>query len=301
MNCLFLYNPVSGRGKLEKLEGEIVRTLGEKFGQVDVYATHAPGEMTRIVRERAARYTAIVFAGGDGTFNEVLQGVCESGADPQLGYIPGGTVNDVAHSLRIPRDPKKALALICGGHTEKVDCLRVNDRYAMYVAAAGAFTRATYTTPQQKKSRWGRIAYGIEGLRRNMRFPVFPMRVRAEGRELASHTVLVLFLNGRSVAGMRCNRRGSMQDGVAECALVRQKPHPKFFAKARALFTIARLFLWGYCRSGKNVLRVSASHFEVETDESVVWNFDGERGVTGPVTVDVLPGRVRVFVPSRKQ
>ena len=88
MNCLFIYNPVSGKGKIAKIEGKIVQTLGRAFEQVDVYATKGPGEMTRVVAERAGGYGAIVFAGGDGTFNEVLQGVCESGADPVLGYIP---------------------------------------------------------------------------------------------------------------------------------------------------------------------------------------------------------------------
>ena len=57
MNCLFVYNPVSGKGKTAKREGEIVRVLGEKFGQVDVYATQGPGEMTRVVRERAGGYS----------------------------------------------------------------------------------------------------------------------------------------------------------------------------------------------------------------------------------------------------
>ena len=178
MNCLFVYNPVSGKGKTAKREGEIVRVLGEKFGQVDVYATQGPGEMTRVVRERAGGYSAIVFAGGDGTFNEVLQGVCESGADPILGYIPGGTVNDIAHSLHIPRNWKKALSVICGGHGERLDCMCANGKYAMYVVTAGAFTSATYSAPQTQKKRFGRLAYGFEGLRKNMHFDVFPVRVR---------------------------------------------------------------------------------------------------------------------------
>ena len=65
MNCLFIYNPVSGKGKIAKIEGKIVQMLGRAFEQVDVYATKGPGEMTRVVAERAGGYGAIVFAGGD--------------------------------------------------------------------------------------------------------------------------------------------------------------------------------------------------------------------------------------------
>lgn len=301
MNCLFVYNPVSGKGKTAKREGEIVRVLGEKFGQVDVYATQGPGEMTRVVRERAGGYSAIVFAGGDGTFNEVLQGVCESGADPILGYIPGGTVNDIAHSLHIPRNWKKALSVICGGHGERLDCMCANGKYAMYVVTAGAFTSATYSAPQTQKKRFGRLAYGFEGLRKNMHFDVFPVRVRGGEREIDAHTVLILFINGEYVAGMHCNRRGNLRDGMVECAVVRQKENPRFFAKVRALFTIARLFLFGYRHGGRNVLRVRGSHFEVETAGNVVWNFDGEKGMPGKIAVDVLPARVNVLVPAPRK
>lgn len=298
MNCLFIYNPVSGKGKIAKIEGKIVQTLGRAFEQVDVYATKGPGEMTRVVAERAGGYGAIVFAGGDGTFNEVLQGVCESGADPVLGYIPGGTVNDIAHSLHIPRDPEKALSVICGGYSERFDCMRANGRYAMYVVTAGAFTSATYNAAQTQKKRFGRLAYGFEGLRKNMHFDVFPVRVQGDGQAIETHTVLILFINGQYVAGMHCNRRGNLQDGSIEVAVVRQKAHPKFFAKARALFTVARLFLFGYRHGGKNVLRTQGSHFTIETEEAVVWNFDGERGTPGKIAVDVLPAKVRMLVPE---
>ncbi len=301
MNCLFIYNPVSGRGKIAKREQEIVAALQKKFGQVDVYATKGPGEVTGVVRERAGGYDALVFAGGDGTFNEVLQGVCESGADPMLGYIPGGTVNDIAHTLRIPRKTEKALAVICGGHCERLDCMRANGHYAMYVVTAGAFTSATYSAAQTQKKKFGRLAYGFEGLRKNMHFDVFPVTVRGGEQEIAAHTVLILFINGQYVAGMHCNRRGNVQDGAIECAVVRQKANPKFFAKLRALFTVARLFLFGYRHGGRNVLRAQGSRFTIETDEGVVWNFDGERGTPGNMTVEVLAGRVNMLVPAPKK
>ena len=85
MRCLFLYNPVSGRGKIAKKLGRIVRALERKYGTVDTYATKGRGDMARAAAEAAEKYDALVFSGGDGSFNEVVQGVAGGGRIPELG------------------------------------------------------------------------------------------------------------------------------------------------------------------------------------------------------------------------
>ena len=93
MNCIFIYNPVSGKGRIRKRIKYVVDKLREKYEIVDVYETRACGDMTAAAREAAKKYDAIVFSGGDGSFNEVLQGVASAEIMPELGYIPSGTVN----------------------------------------------------------------------------------------------------------------------------------------------------------------------------------------------------------------
>lgn len=256
--------------------------------------------MTRIVREAAARFDAIVFSGGDGTFNEALQGVCESGCSPELGYIPGGTVNDVAHSLGIPKRLNGALRVIRGGRTASLDCMKINDRYAMYIVAAGAFTSAPYTTPQSLKKQIGFVAYGIEGIKKNLNFDVFGVTVSDGERSVHTDSVFVVLMNGRYVAGIPLNRGSSMADGKIEAALIHQRKNPGFFGRVRAFLALARLFLQGYRVREKQITRFEGAHFEIEAEENVVWNFDGERGLSGKVTVDVVPGRIRMLVPGRR-
>ena len=301
MNCIFLYNPVSGRGRVAKKLDRIVRSLGEKYESVDVYATTGRGDMTRAVREAATKYDAIVFAGGDGTVNEAVQGVCEAGTDPELGYIPTGTVNDVAHSLGIPKNIRRALKVIRSGKTVPLDCMKVNDRYAMYVVAAGAFTSSSYTTPQTQKQRVGRLAYGIEGLRKNMKFDAFDVCVQSGDRREQTECVLLLLVNGKYVAGMHVNKYGSMTDGKIEAAIIRQHKKANFFGRVRAFFAIVHLFLYGYKVRERNITRIEGSHFEIDAGENVVWNFDGEKGISGKVTVDVVPARVRMIASAKKK
>ena len=75
MTCIFIYNPNSGRGKIEKKLSYIVKKLKTKYEKVDVYATKAKGDLTQKVREVADKYDCVVFSGGDGSFNEVLRGI----------------------------------------------------------------------------------------------------------------------------------------------------------------------------------------------------------------------------------
>lgn len=302
MKCLFVYNPVSGRGKTAKRLKKIVRALRERYGDVCVCASRERGDMTRIIRAQAHLFDAVVFSGGDGSVNEALQGVCESGCAPELGYIPSGTVNDVAHSLGIPKRLGGALKVIRTGRAAALDCMKIGDRYAMYIVAAGAFTSAPYTTPQSLKKQIGFVAYGIEGLAKNMDFDVFGVTVRAGGREVHTDSVFVVLMNGRYVAGIPLNRGAGMADGKIEAAVIRQRKNPGFFGRVRAFFSLARLFLFGFrAANEKQIERFEGSRFEIQTDEHVVWNFDGEKGTTGKVTVEVLPGRIRMLVPRGKK
>ena len=300
MNCLFLYHPTSGRGKVAKKIGYIRKTLLTRFDEVDIIATDSGEDMTAHAREGAEKYDVIVFSGGDGTFNRVLQGIGER--DVQLGYIPGGTTNDVARSLGIPRNVKGALGVILNGHEERLDVMRLNGgRYAIYVAAAGAFTRATYTAKPSSKKRFGILAYAFEVLRNELRLRVFPLKITCGEQVLETHSVLILAMNGRSVAGMHVNSRGSMCDGMLEMAVIRQKERPGFFRRLGAYVSLVALFLFRGRVRKKQIAMLRGDRFRIETAEDVVWDLDGEEGMRGTIAVELLPHRMRLFVPEKKK
>lgn len=301
MRCLFLYNPVSGRGKISKKLDKIVRALEKKYDEVDTYATKCRGDMMLAAANAAEKYDALIFSGGDGSFNEVVQGVAGASRVPELGYIPCGTVNDIAHSLGIPKRLSRALKVILTGDSVLLDCMKINDCYAMYIVAAGAFTSATYSAPQDLKHHIGRIAYGVEGLRKNMKFDVFDIAVNGGAACERTDCVFVALMNGRYVAGMRLNRRGSMADGKIETAVIRQCKKPNFLQRVRAYISLASLFLFGYGVREKNIVRFEGSHFEIDAGDSVVWNFDGEKGISGKVVVDVLPKKIVMLVPKGRK
>ena len=301
MTCIFIYNPVSGKGKIAARKEYIIQELKEKFDRVDVYATKCAGDMSRVAHESVGKYDAIVFSGGDGTFNELLQGIAEFEELPILGYIPTGTTNDIAHTLGIPIRLKKALKTIKNGVVRKIDCMKVNERYAVYVVAAGAFTSATYSTSQLQKNHVGRIAYGFEGIKNNLKFQAF--HVNCVGKNESYETnecVLITIMNSKYVAGFKMNKFADLQDGKIEVAVVqRNKKNPSIIKRISAYFAIAGLFLFGYHAKLRNTSRLSGESFDVEASEDVTWNLDGEKGQTGKIHVEVVPRKIKIIVPKK--
>ncbi len=299
LKCVFIYNPVSGKGKVAKKLAYIEKTLRQKYDEVEILATKKSGDMAKFARESLGKTDAIVFAGGDGSFNDLLQGVADCENMPEIGYIPSGTVNDIARTLKIPRKIKKALKVILNGRVEKLDCMKANDKYAMYVIAAGLFTRASYATDQKQKNEIGKIAYFIEGIRNEFAFDMFDLGITENGEQQKRNCVLVSFMNSRSVAGFPINRSANLQDGKIEVAIVEEKTNRLgFWGKVRAVLSVCSLFLFGYKAKHKQLIRLSGTTFEVAVSDDVIWNFDGEKGSNGKLNIQVIPARINMIVPK---
>ena len=300
MKCLFLYNPNSGKGNMQKKLPLIERMLKSRYDEVVLYATKSAEDLRSRAAEGAEKFDAIVFAGGDGTFNLVLDGIRER--EVNLGYLPSGTANDVARSLGIPKNVKRALKVILNGRCEKLDCMRVNDKdYAMYIAAAGAFTGVTYSTPQKYKRRLGWFAYAFECLKKEMKFNSFPIQITCGNQQEVANAVLILVMNGRSVAGFHVNKRASMQDGQMEVAILRERGNLNYWGRVRAFFGIVRLFLFGRRHTSKHLLLMSGDDVHIKANSSVVWDLDGEKGDAGNIAIRLLKKHVTMFVPKNKK
>jgi len=295
-----MYNPQSGNGVINKKLNYIIEKLKKQYDKVDIYKTEKPKDLKIEAEKACGVYDTIIFAGGDGSFNEVLQGVAEKDNRPTLGYLPCGTVNDIARALKIPRTLKKSVKNIIEGEIHNYDIMKVNDHYAMYCVCAGAFTSASYLAPQNKKKVLGRIAYGLQGIKNNMRFDNFTIKFNSEIAHYETETVFVLVMNGKTVAGFKINNDSKMDDGKLEVVIVKQHPNPTLLKKLKAFVNVLKVFILGYKRlKEKEIERVEGSHFQFNTNENVIWNFDGEKGISGNINIDVLPLHISLIVPKK--
>lgn len=295
MKCLFIYNPKSGKGKILNKIKYIVKVLHKKFEVVDVHETQSANDVTEFTKVNAHKYDAIVFSGGDGTFNEVTTGIASLEKRPILGYIPSGTANDIARNLKISRNVRKSLKNIIRGYTIFHDVGRINDKYFIYVAGIGACTGTSYTTKHEAKKLLGRLAYLKHGIDEFFNAPVSEVKYSSEELKIEMKAPLLLIMNSKSVGGISFNRYGHLNDGFFDVIMVKDDV-------TRGRINVLKTFIYGLfgAKIKKHALFFRSDKFRVDVKEDVVWCIDGEEGPKGSVEIENLKGHLEIYVPKKK-
>lgn len=296
MKCIYVYNPTSGKQNNSKNRAYILSQLAKKFDIVDCKPTQKAGDAGVFAREACGVYDVFVVSGGDGTMNEVVNAIANIPNKPKIGYIPTGTTNDLAHSLRIPRNVKKAVKIILDGNSIKHDIFRAGDRYGIYVCCFGVFTKSSYATSQSAKKRFGRLAYFKYGIDEMFHATPFPVKITYDGGVVEDNFALGIIANSRYVAGYKINGQASFDDGFVNVILLknRKKKNVAFSTFLR----IFRLFLFGMksLKNNKNTIILKLNKFKVEIPNDEIINLDGESTNSGNFDFEVLNKEVEIFV-----
>ena len=200
-----IYNPTSGR---EALRSDLVDILSiyEQAGyETSAFATTPAPDSAKNEARRAAEegFDLIVAAGGDGTLNEVVNGIAGLKHRPTMAIIPAGTTNDYARALRIPRDdPIAAAKLILRKNKKfKIDIGQAGDNYFMNIAAGGTLTELTYDVPSQMKSLFGYAAYFAKGAELLPRVKPVDVDIKYDGQEYRGQASTIFLALTNSVGG----------------------------------------------------------------------------------------------------
>ena len=220
-----IINPHTGTVKREKRMYEAFRLLSDAGYQTVVYFTRAKGDAERYAKRWSARTDLLICSGGDGTLNEVVGGLdqVEEGKRAPLGYIPAGTCNDIASSLALPLDPVKAMERILAGKERKIDVGSFNGRQFLYIASFGAFTEASYSTPQTAKNALGHLAYVLEGIGSVGEIKPYRAAFDVGGEVIEDDWIFASVSNSRSIAGIVKLEESlvDLSDGLFEVTLIR--------------------------------------------------------------------------------
>ncbi len=205
--------------------------------------------------------------------NEVAAGLMQLTKRPVCGYIPAGTVNDFASTLRIPRIMKKAAQLITEGSVFRCDMGQFNERYFTYVSGFGAFTEVSYQTPQEWKNALGKAAYFIEALKHIADIKAHHMKIEYDGNVIEDDFILGLVSNSVSVAGYKAYSKMDimMDDGMFEALFIKAIRNPlELQAALNAL--VSKKF------DSERIFQFSASRIHIISEDAVQWTLDGEDG-----------------------
>ena len=166
MKGLFIINPSSGRqnfiDKIKEIAGMLV--IDQICNTIDVFYTEKQDDaLNKAAALEKGQYDFVVAVGGDGTLNEVINGVVMSKSETPVAVISAGTVNDFATYLNLPQTPREFCDMIADFQLKKVDVGKVNDKYFINVVAAGLLSDTGFKVSKDKKAVMGKLAYYLEG------------------------------------------------------------------------------------------------------------------------------------------
>ena len=289
---LFIMNPFAGQRRANRYLADILTMFNREGYDISVHMTAGPGDGARVVKERATGMDLIVCCGGDGTFNETVSGLIRSGADVPLGYIPAGTTNDFASSLKIPTNVIRAARAIIEGTPHRYDVGGFGERFFTYVASFGAFTRSSYATPQSVKNALGHTAYVLEGMQELSQIKNIHVRLELDNdRVIEDDFLFGAISNSLSVGGVLTldPKQVDMSDGKFELLLVRA---PQDITEVSECIRALQTQKYN-CRM---ITFVSASRVRVTAAEELVWTLDGEReDIRDTVEARVLHHAIRLM------
>ncbi|URZ88159.1 diacylglycerol kinase [Floricoccus penangensis] len=291
-----IYNPTSGKELMKDNIADILNIL-EGFGyETSTFSTTPEEKSAQNEAHRAALagFDLIIAAGGDGTINEVVNGIAPLKKRPKMAIIPAGTTNDFARALKIPRNNPIAAARVIGKkQTLKMDIGQKNDdTYFMNIAAGGTLTELTYSVPSQLKTVFGYLAYLTKGAELLPQIKMVPVRMTHDNGVFKGEISMFFAALTNSVGGFeQIAPDAKLDDGLFTLIMV----------KTANLFELVHL-IGLVVNGGKHLeddrveyIKTSKIDLEVLSKDKMMINLDGEYGGDAPVKLVNLHNHIEMF------
>lgn len=291
---LLIVNPCSGRAKMKNELLKVVEILSADDTLVTVYPTKSRGDATAFAETlKEGDYDRLVVCGGDGTLNEVITGLMNSGVRITLGYIPSGTLNEWSSGLHISKNIKQAAADITTGNKRLLDIGKFDDRYFSYTASFGAFTEASYSAPQDVKNVLGQAAYFFEGIKSLGNIKPVHLKFTTEERETEGDFLFGAISNSMSVGGIVKFKESlvKLNDGKFEVLLIR---NPDNILGLQPI--LDGIIKQDFDREGMEFF--TAEKITVTGGEGLSWTLDGEYAEgKEEITVKNIHNAIELLLP----
>lgn len=293
---LFIYNPKAGKEQIKSNLLDIIDIFVKAGYEVTAYPTQYSGDAVRVAADKSGQYDMVVCSGGDGTLDEVVTGMMKCSKRAPVGYVPAGSTNDFANSLKIPKNMKEAAETVVNGRLFPCDVGAFNDDTFVYIAAFGIFTDVSYETKQQMKNVLGHMAYILEGMMRLPAVRSYRMKVEYDGVTIEGDFIFGMITNSMSVGGFKriTGKYVELDDGVFEVTLIKKPNNPIELNQI-----LADLLNRSIDPEQMYCFRTSSLH--IETEETVAWTLDGEFGGKHQI-VDMknLQKALQIMVPDEE-
>lgn len=256
---------------------EDLRGLYDEF---DFVVTKSREDFISRAKASCGTYDVLLFAGGDGTFNMVVNALAEQENRPILGAFPTGTVNDLAKNFGLNKRVKRSLKALKENNVVEFDVVQAGDQYFGYTAAIGLFSNIPYETKLKRKSILGPLAYYFKAIGYCFSRKRISGVITIDGQKIEFKCPFLIVLNSKSIGGFKINKRSNNHDGVVDI-----------------MYTEKGMFngLLRYLMRKKKIKHYQGKEFSIDAGKDILWDYDGEKGNTGPMAFKVLPNHLKIF------
>ena len=289
MKHLFIVNPTAGgKDSTSEVRAKVEEAFSTREGQYEIYVTRAPLDATEKIKSEAStgEHIRAYACGGDGTFNECISGAvgCENVA---VAPFPTGTGNDFCRMFGDEMDLYRDAGALLDGFEHPIDIIHCNGRYSANICSVGIDARIGTEVHQYHDS------YVLSAVANLFKGIAQPLTVRGCGMDYSGGTSLICACNGRFYGGGFNPITDSRPDnGKLEFLVVRDVSRLQFirlvgkYAKGR------------YRELEKFITHLEGGHLEIDSEQDLVVNIDGEALWSKHVNFDLIPGGVNFLVQA---
>lgn len=293
MGAYFIVNPVAGNGRTKEVTKEIEEQLKERKIKYKLVYTEYPGHATELAAKVSEdEFSKVVSVGGDGTLNEILNGL--NLKTMSLGIIPSGTGNDLIKCAGIPSDEKQALEVVLDGEEKVIDIGVINHKRFINVAGFGLDVEVLRETLKFKRFVKGKFAYILGLLTTLISFKPIDLQISIDGEEYHHEAMICAIGNGQYIGGgMKIASLAELEDGLLDIIMIKKISKIKLLYHFPKVFKGAHMGLpWVHYVRGKNV--------KVLTKNSVFINSDGEISEQNHPEFKILEKSLHLIVPKEQ-
>jgi diacylglycerol kinase (ATP) len=291
----FIINPAAGKGRSLQMIGSIKSRFKNFIHSFKIYITEAPGHATEIAKKIAStgEDVRIYSVGGDGTLNEVINGI-EGFSNVELGIIPCGSGNDVARYLYPVIDPLKLIRVLPFATSTTIDLGRLNEKYFFNIASVGFDAEVVLNSRYFKRFPFitGSMSYILAVLVTLIKCKKYKLKITLDNNKpFEKEFLLTIFANGTYYGGgMLAAPSAKMDDGILDFYLVDSLPRWR-------ILRFFPLFQKGKHESMKEVNISRGTKARIESKNPFPVNIDGEISLETCISVELLPKHIKVLIP----
>ena len=292
---VLFYHEHSGLKDIYEGLGEVTKSLSSMCKHLSIQLSENEGDIIKyceaIKNDKYGSEIDILFIlGGDGTVNELVNGVMQHDLHLPVGIIPGGTFNDFTKTLNLDPNFKNASSQLLSAQVGSYDVMKVNDTYVLNFVGLGLIVQNAENVQEGSKDVFAKLSYIGSTVKTLMNPSKFDFELNIDGRKETGNTSMLLIANGPNIGGGRVPLTDlSPQDGKVDTFIFDDQS----FSILNDIFKKRDSMNWNEITEG--IDHIPGQHITLSTEPNMKVDIDGEISLETPIEIEVLPKAIQLL------